>query len=571
METLLNSIVVKSNIREKIDTKSESFKWLVKDIEVNGIIQPLVVHQEKDKSILISGHRRYEAAKKLNLTKVPIHIRPKPNGDLKAIQISENIHREDLTPYEEIIAFKDMVAGEKSVKMASEKYGCSESYVRQRLHLANLIPPFLQPDIINDNSTTRDMLELASVHPDVQKEALKWAKGTSKKTDKSWVKHYYEVRPHNFKNPADYYDLNRNKIEFDEFVKLFGSVETVRELEKEFGVKTSKTLGLFDEFLDDTYCNDPEFIKFALKSRYPHTSKVLESLPTINRDDLWRDMDVKRVSYATFFTAVKDDHELVEKSIAKVNLSEYPYYLIIKYKNNKVEETKKDKIERGKYYGQVKKFAKVTIPAYVEYLKVAYWMATTPLTRVSKLGSSDKKNNTETYNNIFKYIYGQHMELNEISKHEFTVGFGLQKIFNSFKKIESEKDISTYTINTIVDSLVLETIYQSSINDLNKFAKILGVMSYKDWFLTEWKTDEDITEWKTNVFNCFTTKNLSNRIHKGKKSDIVQYAVNENIDFCFKDIFTSKDNDWRELWVKQNYLDKGTLYVLPLEPTIEKS
>ena len=232
METLLKDIVIKSNIREKIDTKAESFKWLVKDIEVNGIIQPLVVHQEKDKSILISGHRRYEAAKELNLTKVPIHIRPKPNGDLKAIQISENIHREDLTPYEEIVAFKDMVAGEKSVKIASDKYGCSESYVRQRLHLANLIPPFLQPDIINDNSTTKDMLELASVHHDVQKEALKWAKGTSKKTDKAWVKHYYEVRPHNFKNPADYYNLNRNKIEFD-------------------------------EFLDDTYCNDPEFIKFA--------------------------------------------------------------------------------------------------------------------------------------------------------------------------------------------------------------------------------------------------------------------------------------------------------------------
>ena len=163
------------------------------------------------------------------------------------------------------------------------------------------------------------------------------------------------------------------------------------------------------------------------------------------------------------------------------------------------------------------------------------------------------------------------MELNEISKHEWTVGFGLQKTFSSFKKIESEKDISTYTINTIVDSLVLETIYQSSINDLNKFAKILGVMSYKDWFLTEWKTDEDVTEWRTDVFNCFTTKNLSNKICKGKKSDIVQYAVDKNMDFCFKDIFTSKDNDWRELWVKQNYLDKGTLYVLPLGPTIEKS
>ena len=110
-------------------------------------------------------------------------------------------------------------------------------------------------------------------------------------------------------------------------------------------------------------------------------------------------------------------------------------------------------------------------------------------------------------------------------------------------------------------NLINETIYQCTINDLNKFAKLVGADNYKTWFLKTWKSVNEATseEFRRNVWNCFNAKNLA-QITTGKKSVIVEYATVQNSPFCFKDIFTSDENEWKDLSCKFAYLERGSIY-----------
>ena len=48
MNVPINDIRLHGNVRSKIDKKEDSFKELVKDIDQNGLIQPLVVYRVDD-------------------------------------------------------------------------------------------------------------------------------------------------------------------------------------------------------------------------------------------------------------------------------------------------------------------------------------------------------------------------------------------------------------------------------------------------------------------------------------------------------------------------------------------
>lgn len=86
---------------------------LAESIERHGILQPLVVRKVKtssddsaaskllgDKYTIISGERRWRAAKMAGLTEVPIVIKELSDTDVAAISLVENLQREDLNPVE---------------------------------------------------------------------------------------------------------------------------------------------------------------------------------------------------------------------------------------------------------------------------------------------------------------------------------------------------------------------------------------------------------------------------------------------------------------------------------------
>jgi len=84
----------------------ERIEDLSRSIRANGIIQPIVVRKLDDGYEIIAGERRWRAAQRAGLLKVPVVVREIPEDRLLAVALIENIQREDLNPIEEAVAYR---------------------------------------------------------------------------------------------------------------------------------------------------------------------------------------------------------------------------------------------------------------------------------------------------------------------------------------------------------------------------------------------------------------------------------------------------------------------------------
>lgn len=79
---------------------------LAQSIRANGVIQPIVVRKVDHRFEIVAGERRWRAAQRAGLLKVPVVHRDVPNEKLLEIALVENIQREDLNPIEEAHAYR---------------------------------------------------------------------------------------------------------------------------------------------------------------------------------------------------------------------------------------------------------------------------------------------------------------------------------------------------------------------------------------------------------------------------------------------------------------------------------
>ncbi len=86
------------------DTKLEQ---LAQSIKSNGIIQPIVVRRQPSGGFeIVVGERRWRAAQRAGLLRVPVVVRDVPDEKRLELALIENIQREDLNPIEEARAYK---------------------------------------------------------------------------------------------------------------------------------------------------------------------------------------------------------------------------------------------------------------------------------------------------------------------------------------------------------------------------------------------------------------------------------------------------------------------------------
>src|SRR5260221_3895413 len=82
---------------------------LARSIKSNGVIQPIVVRQVGDRFHIIAGERRWRAAQKAGLLRVPVVVRevaPGQERSLLEMALIENIQRENLNPIDEALAYR---------------------------------------------------------------------------------------------------------------------------------------------------------------------------------------------------------------------------------------------------------------------------------------------------------------------------------------------------------------------------------------------------------------------------------------------------------------------------------
>ncbi|PLX88865.1 MAG: chromosome partitioning protein ParB [Desulfuromonas sp.] len=119
---------------------------LVASIKEKGVIQPLIVRQVADHYQIIAGERRWRAAQKAGVTRVPVVIQDVSEDWALEIALIENIQREDLNPLEESAAYKHlMVNFDLSQDEVAKRVGKDRSTVANALRLLRL------PDRIKDD------------------------------------------------------------------------------------------------------------------------------------------------------------------------------------------------------------------------------------------------------------------------------------------------------------------------------------------------------------------------------------------------------------------------------------
>jgi ParB family transcriptional regulator, chromosome partitioning protein len=85
----LSSIIVRDQVRTKFN--DESLKELGENIKVNGLIQPLVIHREGNKFVLICGERRFRAMTLIRMDEAPCFILENKREDLHYIDQADSI------------------------------------------------------------------------------------------------------------------------------------------------------------------------------------------------------------------------------------------------------------------------------------------------------------------------------------------------------------------------------------------------------------------------------------------------------------------------------------------------
>lgn len=127
---------------------------LADSIKEKGVIQPILVSRIKDGFQLIAGERRWRAAQKAGLDKIPVLIREVSPAETLELALIENIQRKDLNPIEESSAYQELIEKFHLTQEAlSKRVGKDRSTIANFLRLLKL-PPLIQQDLIDGRLTT---------------------------------------------------------------------------------------------------------------------------------------------------------------------------------------------------------------------------------------------------------------------------------------------------------------------------------------------------------------------------------------------------------------------------------
>lgn len=112
---------------------------LAQSISSNGIVQPIVVRRVGTRYQIVAGERRWRAAQRAGLRRIPVVVRDVSEDKLLELALIENIQREELNPVEEARAFRKLTDTlGLTQEMIAERVGKERSLIATSLRLLNL-------------------------------------------------------------------------------------------------------------------------------------------------------------------------------------------------------------------------------------------------------------------------------------------------------------------------------------------------------------------------------------------------------------------------------------------------
>ena len=137
---------------------------LAASIRNQGIIQPLVVRPKADGFELIAGERRWRAAMKAGLSRVPVVVRDASDHEALQLALVENLQREDLNPIEEAAGYRRLQEEfHWSQEEMAERVGKSRPAIANSLRLLAL-PVEVQQEVTEGNLPAGQARALLGLH-----------------------------------------------------------------------------------------------------------------------------------------------------------------------------------------------------------------------------------------------------------------------------------------------------------------------------------------------------------------------------------------------------------------------
>lgn len=146
-DTVIQKISIESIIPDKNQVR-ESFNEeklieLADSIKECGILNPIQVRLVNDDYIILTGERRFRAAQIVGLELVPciVHEGDMDEKDIKALQLIENLQREDLSGIETAKGFTALKDNGLTQREIARSLGVSEGAVSEGITVIKRLPP----------------------------------------------------------------------------------------------------------------------------------------------------------------------------------------------------------------------------------------------------------------------------------------------------------------------------------------------------------------------------------------------------------------------------------------------
>src|SRR5918992_2317624 len=117
-------LIEPNNLQPRTRFDEAQLEELAQSIKANGIVQPILVRRiGGERYQIVVGERRWRAAQRAGLQKVPAVIREIPDDRMLELALIENIQRQELNAIEEAHAYKRLI----------ETFGLTQEVVAQRV------------------------------------------------------------------------------------------------------------------------------------------------------------------------------------------------------------------------------------------------------------------------------------------------------------------------------------------------------------------------------------------------------------------------------------------------------
>ena len=175
--------------------EEQSLQELAQSIKLHDIIQPVTITKTGNRYRLISGERRWRAAKLAGLIDIPAYIRQANDQDLLELALLENLQREDLNAMEIALSYKRMMDElNHTQEQVAERMGKDRSTVTNYIRLLKL-PPDIQVAVRNSEISmghARALINVDTVDRQLYIFDEIKAKGLSVRQTENLVRNFYK-------------------------------------------------------------------------------------------------------------------------------------------------------------------------------------------------------------------------------------------------------------------------------------------------------------------------------------------------------------------------------------------